>query len=524
MTKSVTADELKRMLSDGGEIAVLDVREHGIYGEGHLFFAVHLPYSRFEADLAALVPNPAVRVVFYDDDDGIAAKAAAHATAMGYGNVAVLEGGAAAWKASGYTLYQGVNLPSKTFGELVELERHTPHISAEELQRMRDTDENMVIVDGRTPEEYRRFSIPDGISCPNGELALRIAEIAPDPSTKIVVNCAGRTRSIIGAQTLIDFGVPNPVVALENGTQGWFLAGFKVANGADRMYPRDVRQNTLEERRAKAEAFASKCGAGRASASEVAAWLGDQSRTTYVFDIRTAEEFAEDGASATVHAPGGQLIQATDQWVGVRNARLVVVDSEGVRAPMVSGWLQQLGFEAYALEGGVSAASELPEQSRIADLEVPETVSAAELAEMLADGGVRIFDIRPSMTYRAGHIAGSVWSIRPKLAGAVAGMDDAVVLIADDKAVAALAAWELEELGVDDVSVILDGQKAWEAAGLRVESTPETPPDAECIDYLFFTHERHKGVEAAARQYLQWELGLVEQLDEQERSVFRIVS
>jgi hypothetical protein len=31
------------------------------------------------------------------------------------------------------------------------------------------------------------------------------------------VNCAGRTRSIIGTQSLINAGVPNPVTALRNG-------------------------------------------------------------------------------------------------------------------------------------------------------------------------------------------------------------------------------------------------------------------------------------------------------------------
>ncbi|WP_459655385.1 rhodanese-like domain-containing protein, partial [Achromobacter xylosoxidans] len=60
--------------------------------------------------------------------------------------------------------------------------------------------------------------------------------LAPDPKTTIVVNCAGRTRSIIGAQTLINLGVPNPVYALENGTQGWYLADFELDHGASRRY------------------------------------------------------------------------------------------------------------------------------------------------------------------------------------------------------------------------------------------------------------------------------------------------
>ena len=237
MTATIDAATLKAWLSDGGEIALLDVREAGQFGEGHLFFAVPLPYSRFELALPALVPNPAVRLVLCDGgEDALAARAAKRAEALGYRNVHVLAGGTAAWQRAGFTLYAGVNVPSKTFGELVEHARHTPRVSALDLEAMRRAGENFVIVDGRPFAEYRKMNIPGGICCPNGELALRIGEIAPDPKTKIVVNCAGRTRSIIGAQTLIDFGVPNPVVALENGTQGWTLAGLTLENGAGRRH------------------------------------------------------------------------------------------------------------------------------------------------------------------------------------------------------------------------------------------------------------------------------------------------
>src|SRR5262249_5138205 len=157
------------------------------------------------------------------------------------------------------------------------------------------------------------MNIPDGISCPNGELALRIHDIAPDPTTKIVVNCAGRTRSIIGAQTLIDFGVPNPVVALEHGTQGSLLAGLQLDAGASRGHGDAGGAADLETTRGRTRAYADKHGATVVSADAVRAWRGDASRTTYLLDIRTAEEFARNGAPGFVHAPGGQLIQATDQ-------------------------------------------------------------------------------------------------------------------------------------------------------------------------------------------------------------------
>ena len=260
MIGEIDAHTLKSWLSDGAEIVLIDVREAGQFGEAHPFFAIPLPYSRFELGLSALVPNPAVRMVLIDAGDGVAERAAKRAQDMGYGNLHILAGGAPAWGRAGYTLFAGVNVPSKTFGELVEHRRHTPRITALELQAMREGAENIVIVDGRTFAEFNRMNIPDGISCPNGELALRIREIAPDPKTRIVVNCAGRTRSIIGAQTLIDFGVPNDVVALENGTQGWFLAGLELEHGATRRYPEQVRSREAAGLAARARALAEKHG------------------------------------------------------------------------------------------------------------------------------------------------------------------------------------------------------------------------------------------------------------------------
>ena len=158
------------------------------------------------------------------------------------------------------TLYAGVNVPSKTFGELLELERHTPRLTASEVRALQQDGTDHFIVDGRTLAEFSRFSIPGGVCCPNGELALRIRDLVPDPATTIVVNCAGRTRSILGAQTLIDVGVPNPVYALENGTQGWFLAGLELASGATEKYPEESGRTELDSRRQRARALTERSG------------------------------------------------------------------------------------------------------------------------------------------------------------------------------------------------------------------------------------------------------------------------
>lgn len=533
MAKSLSAKTVKAMLSDGKEIALLDVREAGQYADGHPFFAVPVPYSGFEADIERLVPRRDVRMVLVDAGDGVAARAARRAEGLGYSDIGILDGGAPGWKAAGYTLFDGVNLPSKTFGELVELERHTPRITADELVAMQKRGDDMVIVDGRTWAEYQRFSIPGGISCPNGELALRIDAIVPSPKTRIVVNCAGRTRSIIGAQTLIDLGVPNEVVALENGTQGWFLAGYEVERGARRKYPDAPAAGTaLATRRQQAAAHAAKHAARFVDAAEVCGWLADPNRTTYLLDVRTAEEVAAGPFHGFQHAPGGQLQQATDLWIGVKAARLVLADGDGVRAPMVAAWLRQLGHEAYVLNADVETAeiaAAIPADraprgpdALIARAKQLRAVSPQGLSALLWSGGGVALDLRSSQAYRDGHIPGSVWSIRPRLAAALPDTSWPVVLIADSPVVAAAASVDLGELGITDVSVLAGGAETWRADGQTLNTTPDIPADRERIDFMFHTHQRHDGNAEAARAYLAWEVDLVKRLDDQERGTFRI--
>lgn len=526
MTDYIDANTLRMWLSDGREIALVDVREHGQYGERHLFFAVPIPYSVFELRLTALVPNPNVRLVLYDEADGVAARAAARAESAGYTHVHILRGGAAAWEVAGFTLYAGVNVPSKAFGELVEIERHTPHVTADELKAMIDAGENMVIVDGRTFGEFQRVSIPGGHSCPNGELALRIDAIAPDPDTTIVVNCAGRTRSIIGAQTLIDLAVPNRVVALENGTQGWSLAGLDLDHGVSARHAPTAVPGDIAKRRERVRALAEGRGVRFVEPGELAGWLNDQTRTTYLIDIRDNDEFAADGLPGMIHAPGGQLVQATDHWIGVRGARVVLADSELVRAPVTGGWLRQLGHEAYVLVGGIDAVPGLEGVRPAHSVQLPQLlkIGAVELKTLIdADDAVQLVDLRPSTVCREAHVQGSVWSIRPRLATLGLGPSSAVILISDEPGVAELAAIDLAEIGVDDVRRLEGDIDTWRQAMLPIIATPDWPADADCIDFLFFTHRRLVGDPEHSRQYLKWEIGLVDQLDEAERAAFRIV-
>lgn len=519
---SIEPAVLKAWLHDGDEIALLDAREHGLYGEAHLFYSVNAPYSRLEIDVPRLVKGKATRIVLYAEDAQASQKAAAVLAALGYANVHVLNGGIEAWQQQGYAVFAGVNLPSKTFGELAEHQYHTPAISAQELKRRIAEGEDLVVLDGRPFPEFQKMSIPTAICCPNGELALRVQDLVPDEKTPIVINCAGRTRSIIGAQTLINLGVPNPVYALENGTQGWYLSGYTLDHGQTRRHGFDTTEQSLAAARERAAKLAKRLDISSIDAATYQNWAAEDTRNTYLFDVCTPEEYEAGTFPGARHAAGGQLIQATDQFVGVRGARLVLLDRDGVRAPVVASWLVQLGWNVCLLDASDIALDAQPEKAADIPATLPR-IDAARVRE-LRDGGALLIDVRPSMDYRKQHIEGAHWSIR-KLAAHVAPADGRdMVLLADDANVAELYARDMRLPEGARVQICVDGVQAWRDAGLPLASTPDYPPNSECIDFLFFVHDRHEGNREAAQRYLDWETNLVNQIDEQERAAYRFLS
>lgn len=524
---------LKQWLHDGEEVSVLDIREHGQYGEEHLFYVVSVPYSKLEVEVARLVPRKNVRMVLVGDEQGlITSKAFQRLLAMGYQNVNMLDGAMPAWKKAGLEVFAGVNLPSKAFGELAEHAFNTPRITALELNQKITAKENMVILDGRPFAEYKKMSIPTAVCCPNGELALRIDEIAPDPETTIIINCAGRTRSIIGAQTLINLGIPNKVLALENGTQGWYLQDLPLDHGQTRKYPDHINDAGMDARKLRARTLAEKHNVQFVDSNIVHAWLKEKDRSTYLCDVRTPEEYAKGTVLSAQHTPGGQLVQATDQYVGVKGARLVLIDQEGIRAPAMASWLAMLGWEvAVWIDAFKDAAPKVQDNDNKEGAHyVDAIVSSKDISQIASEqiaaimqSGVKVIDLRPSMKFRETHILGSVWSIRPNLSQLKQlSKEKSILLIAEDIETAKLASLDLREVGIQQIYVNVDTPSLWKAAKLPLESSPSTPTNEQCIDYLFFVHDRHDGNKAAARQYLAWEMNLLAQIDDLEKNTFKL--
>ena len=507
--RRIDAVALRAWIEDGRELAILDAREEGEFGASHLFWAVPCPLSRREARANALLPNPHTRIVCADDGRGLAERLAAYLESIGCTDVAVLDGGTKAWDAAGYVLFSGVNVPSKAFGEWVEHHYGTESVDPPELKGWIESGRDMVVLDSRTLEEFRRMSIPTGVSVPGGELAYRIADLVPNPDTLVVVNCAGRTRSILGAESLRQAGVPNKVVALRNGTMGWELAGLTCARGQSaRFSPGAPATAALAFTRA--DKFARRSGVRVIDAAVLAGFAEDAARTLYVLDVRDPEEFAAGHLAGSVSAPGGQLVQATDTWIGVRGARIALIDDDGVRARMAAGWLRQMGHrDVFVVADGLRAAA-LPQRSMPAAPAV-ETIEADMLD---ACGDAVVVDLARSVDFRDGHIPGALWGVRTRLDALRDKLAPAklVVLTSPDGVLARLAVAEAKALTRAAVRVLEGGTAAWVQAAHKLEKNRTVPADADCVDFYLRPYDRNSGVEAAMQAYLSWEIDLVHEI------------
>jgi rhodanese-related sulfurtransferase len=506
--------------------ALLDVRERAAYERGHIFRATSLPRRLIETRLPRLVTALKTPILLYDDGasgaSGVAALAAATLRAMGYTDVRVLDGGLAAWRAAGGRMVQGLNVPSKVFGEQALHRYQTPEVTCEELKAKIDGGERMVLVDSRTPEEYSRGCIPGAWSVPGAELVLRIADLAPSPDIPIVVHCGGRTRSFIGAESLRRMGLPNPVVALKNGTMGWQLAGFEPERGATRWAPPvSARSRAVGE--AAAERVAKDDGVHFVDAADAQAALAHRADDNVFFlDVRTIEEYQAGHPAGAVWAPGGQVIQATDEYVGVRDSTIILSCDGFARAVMTASWLMRMGYPrvrvlrgglgAWSAAGGAVATghpSTVPFGYEAARKEAATVTPRALDGELNGRQAPLVIDVDESDAYGAGHVPGAVWLCRSRLettAGAIA-RGRPVVVTCGDGVMSTLSVRALAAAGAGSVRVLEGGKRAWGAEGLAVE-TGATKVGDEPDDVVLKPYQRGRD---AMEAYLRWETDLDEE-------------
>ncbi|MEZ3499377.1 rhodanese homology domain-containing protein [Pantoea sp. KPR_PJ] len=519
------AAEIQQALRQQQEVALVDVRDEALYAQGHPLFAINIPLSKLELEWLDRLPRRDTAITLYDNGEGLAQAAAERATAWGYSNITLLKGDLAGWTAAGGELFIDVNSPSKAFGELVEHHNHTPSLAAEEVDALLRNKADVVVLDARRFDEYHTMSIPGGISVPGGELVLRVRDIAPSPDTTVIVNCAGRTRSIIGTQSLVNAGIRNPVYALRNGTIGWTLAGLTLEQQQSRRYG-ETSETARRHAVAQARQVAEQAGVARINAGTLTRWQ-QEARTTYLFDVRDADEYSAGHLPGSRHVPGGQLVQETDHYASVRGARIVLVDSDGVRASMTASWLAQMGWDVAVLDGvqpqdfsatGSWSAQVPPSPSA-------QTLSPQQLDEWLRQGDTQVLDFTTRANYVKSHIPGAAWLLRSTLQQrGNALLPDAAryVLTCGSSLLAGYAVEQVQVLTGKPVYVLQGGNAAWREAGLPTEAG-ESRLLSPAIDRYRRPYEGTDIEPAVMQAYLDWEYGLVAQLDRDGTHGFRVL-
>ena len=513
-SRRVTAKTLKDWLTDGEEIALLDVREEGAFGRGHLFLAVNLPSSRLELSVGRLVPRPSTRIVLCDEGDGLSERASEVLAASGYRQTWILDGGIEGWRAQGYEVFSGTYVLEHAFGHFITTRYGTPRLTAGDLMAKLEGGEAPVIIDTRPFEDFQKATIPGSINVPLGEIAARYGEVVPDETTGIVVHCAGLTRGALGAQTLINGGLENPISVLLDGTKGWAVAGGELEQGAARRAPPPSHVSLARlarTRRRVAKRFQIPVVSEHETTRRNEA-AGE--RTFVLIDIRSREEFEEGHLAGSVWIPGGELIGMTQDHLATRNAHLCLVDDGKGRAEIIAGWLILQGWPNVAvLEGGIGRGPLVtgpPEAVAMTPVlpKVP-TTDTATLADRIEAGDVTVVDFASSLDYRSGHIPGAWWMTRSSLPQEVHRLPraDSYVTTSTDGRIGQLAAAELASLVQTPVGALHGGTAAWRAAGLGLAVGMQRPLGEAGDVYSEFTEcpdDGPKALMAKRRRIIAW--------------------
>ncbi len=548
MPNLVSAEELRHLLESEVSFALIDVREAGEYNSSHIPEASLIPRREMEFRIAASAPHQGAHIVLCDDDGRRASLAAGTLEALGYSNVSILDRGINGWASLDYPTEWGVNVPSKDFGEKVEVVHHVPEIDAAELHNRIERGDKLVILDTRTPEEYRRFCIPGGRSVPGGELALRITDITAelDPDTTVIVNCAGRTRSIIGTRVLQRMGRQN-IYGLKNGTSGWVLAGYELESGADRVHLPQPSAEGLAAAEAYADRLAEEDGVRYLDIPALQAMMErSKTETVYFVDVRTTAEYAEGHIPGFRWFPGGQAVQRSDEVAVVRNTPIIFACDDKVRSTIAASWYRQLGHpEVYAVSGGVGAwaaaglavdtgAPAEPVLGLDKARDGLRLLTAEELATELFDNVLSelalelgaendeeveteeqtlVLFVDSSADFAAGHVPGARWAPRGwlelQVGGLAPSLETPLVVTCRDGRNSALAAAALKGMGYANLSVLEGGMDAWLAEEFAIEtglSGVMSPP----TDLVASGPDRNY---ADMMNYLRWETALGEKYE-----------
>ncbi len=522
MVTTIQAQDLKDLMASDALFAVLDVRDWGEFTLEQILDTTPLPRGHLEKYIAVLVPTTDTHVVLLCDSGQRSALAATTLESLGYSNVSVLEGGLPRWKAAGYETIHGWSLRGKAYGEVLQVEEGIPDLTVEELHERLARGEQIYILDTRTEPEFLTAHLPGAYSAPGGQLALAVTDIVQDRNVPIVTNCAGRTRSLLGAQVLRRMGFPQ-VYALKGGTGAWRIAGYgsELQSGEGKAVP-----SASAAAQATCTQFAQRIAAEDKltfiAPHELYNWQA-QGTLHYLLDARQLDEYRAGHIPGAHFCPGTQTALLIESLVGVKNAAIVTTCDQRERAILAAALLKDMGYPRVSvLDGGTTAWATqglpletgepqevdygqpawlarlllgLPAGAQPRPLAIPGLsearaqtsvlTPAALQAKLTANDSGLVLDLRSAGDFATAHIPGARWLSRGRLdlqiAEEVPDKDTSIVLYCRQGNESMLSAPTLKQMGYTNVEVLQGGFAAWKQAGLPSEQGLGTQSEFEAL-------------------------------------------
>jgi rhodanese-related sulfurtransferase len=510
MANTISAHDLNTLMHSDRLYAVIDVRDWGEFSLGQIPGASCIPRGSLEKYISVLVPQTAIHTVLYCDTGQRSTRAAASLESLGYTTVSILDGGVNAWTAAGYETQRGWSLRGKEYGERLQVEEGIPDITAEELHTRLKRGEELYIFDTRTEPEFQAAHLPGAYCAPGGQLALIAPEVVQDTNRTIVTNCAGRTRSILGAHILRRMGFAN-VYALNGGTGAWRIAGYaeELEKGDGASVPKLAKTGITA-----CKQFAEQLVEEDHIPSLTAQELHTRQATgelIYVLDVRLLDEYQAGHIPGARFCPGTQVALLAGSLVGVKNAPIITMCAGRARAIIAASLLKGAGYpDVSILDGGTTAWTEhgfgletgmpqeidfgqpvwmarllqgLPAGVQPEPLPVPGLAAARAGAELLSPQALQaklsagepltLLDVRSAGDFATAHVPGARWLSRGRLdieiEQCVPNKATRVVLMCRTGNLSPLSVPTLKALGYQDVAVLQDGYNAWQTAELPTE-------------------------------------------------------
>ena len=510
MANTISPHDLKTLMNSDGLYAVIDVRDWGEFSLGQIPGANCIPRGSLEKYISVLVPQTAIHTVLYCDTGQRSTRAASSLESLGYTTVSVLDGGMNAWTAAAYETLHGWSLRGKEYGERLQVEESIPEMTAEELRERLKQHEQLYIFDTRTAPEFQAAHLPGAYCTPGGQLALLAPEIVHDKNNTIVTNCAGRTRSLLGAHVLRRMGFSN-VYALKGGTGAWRIAGHteELEKGDGARLPQ-LSETGMAACKQFAEQLAKEDHIHSLTPQELRA-RQDSDDLVYLLDVRVLDEYQASHIPGAHFCPGTQVALLVESLVGVKNAPIITMCAGRARAIIAASLLKGAGYPNLSiLDGGTTAWTQqgfpletgapneidfgqpvwmarllqgLPAGVEPQALPIPGLVEATAQAELLTPQALQaqlttgerlaLLDVRSAGDFATAHVSGARWLSRGKLdieiEQEVPNKTTWVVLICRKGNLSPLSVPTLKAMGYQHIAILQGGFNAWQAADLPTE-------------------------------------------------------